>query len=85
MLTASKAHVTGLILIFLVAVIWIAASFIVQSIEGELHPFLLTFFCNTLFLIYLPLSAIQRRRRCASIYGSCLFHERCTDSWLAST
>lgn len=63
---APKDHATGLLLIFTVAVIWIAASFIVQSIEETLHPFLLTFFCNLLFLIYIPLSLLQQRRG----YGS---------------
>lgn len=60
----SKVHATGLSLIFTVAVIWIAASFIVQSIEEKLHPFLLTFFCNLLFLIYIPISIWQRKRGC---------------------
>ena len=66
MAEVTNDHIKGIVLIFIVAVIWITASFIVQSIEGELHPVLLTFFCNTLFLIYFPLSILQHRRRCAT-------------------
>jgi solute carrier family 35, member F5 len=73
MLKASKAHLTGLLLIFAVAVIWIVASFIVQSIEDRLHPFLLTFLCNLFFLIYLPISWIHDRRRCAQLTISSLW------------
>ena len=68
-MVSSQAHTTGLTLIFTVAVIWIAASFVVQSIEGELHPFLLSFFCNLLFLIYLPLSFWKEQSGCVH----CLF------------
>ena len=70
MLKASKARVTGVLLIVAVSVIWIAASFIVQSIEDRLHPFLLTFLCNLLFLLYFPIAAVHDRQRCVFWTGA---------------
>ena len=67
MIELTQAHVAGVSLIVVVSVIWIAASFLVQSIEKDLHPFLLTFFCNGLFLVYLPLAAVQDHRKCVTI------------------
>lgn len=53
--------VLGLIYIFAVATIWIAASFVVQSVVDEgVSPFLITYICNSLFVIYLPLVEIGR-------------------------
>jgi hypothetical protein len=63
MVSVPRDHAIGIALIVAVALIWQAASFIVQSIEGELHPVLLTFLCNVLFLIYFPLSAIVGKYR----------------------
>lgn len=54
---SAKARLTGLLLIVVVAVIWVCASFIVQKLQ--LHPFLITYFCNVLFLVYLPISILQ--------------------------
>eukprot|EP00892_Ulva_mutabilis_P006361 jgi/Ulvmu1/4097/UM019_0076.1 len=54
---SAKARLTGLLLIIVVAVIWVCASFVVQQLK--LHPFLITYFCNALFLVYLPISFIQ--------------------------
>ncbi|KAK3021659.1 hypothetical protein RJ639_046383 [Escallonia herrerae] len=51
--------VLGLIYIFAVATIWIAASFVVQSVvDGGVSPFLVTYICNSLFLVYIPLVEI---------------------------
>ncbi|KAL7113289.1 hypothetical protein ACP275_04G053400 [Erythranthe tilingii] len=51
----------GLIYIFAVATIWIAASFIVQSVEdGGVSPFLVTYICNSLFVVCIPLVEIGR-------------------------
>ncbi|PRQ25559.1 putative EamA domain-containing protein [Rosa chinensis] len=48
--------VLGLIYIFAVASIWIAASFVVQSVvDAGVSPFLITYICNSLFVIYIPL------------------------------
>ncbi|CAA7017140.1 unnamed protein product [Microthlaspi erraticum] len=64
--------VLGLIYIFAVATIWIAASFVVQSVvDAGVSPFLITFICNSLFVIYLPLFEIGRYLEDA--YGSILF------------
>lgn len=51
----------GLFYIFLVATIWIAASFVVQSVVDEgVSPFLVTYICNSLFIIYIPIVEIAR-------------------------
>ncbi|KAB2636547.1 thiamine-repressible mitochondrial transport protein THI74 [Pyrus ussuriensis x Pyrus communis] len=53
--------VLGLIYIFAVASIWIAASFVVQSVvDAGVSPFLITYICNSLFVIYIPLVEIGR-------------------------
>lgn len=59
----AKERLTGLVLIIIVAVIWIAASFVVQ--ELRLHPFLITYICNILFIVYIPISTIQDVKRCS--------------------
>lgn len=64
--------VLGLIYIFLVAAIWIAASFVVQSVVDEgVSPFLVTYICNSLFVIYIPL--VEVGRYLEDTYGSLLF------------
>ncbi|KAK9794952.1 hypothetical protein WJX73_000997 [Symbiochloris irregularis] len=46
----------GILLIVSVSIIWVAASFVVQAVESEgLHPFLLSYIANSLFIVYLPL------------------------------
>ncbi|CAI9276310.1 unnamed protein product [Lactuca saligna] len=53
--------VLGLIYILAVATIWIAASFVVQSVvDGGVSPFFVTYICNSLFVIYIPLVEIGR-------------------------
>lgn len=53
--------VLGLIYIVTVAAIWIAASFVVQSVvDGGVSPFLITYICNSLFVIYIPLVEVGR-------------------------
>ncbi|XP_071918683.1 thiamine-repressible mitochondrial transport protein THI74 [Coffea arabica] len=62
----------GLLYIFAVATIWIAASFVVQSVvDGGVSPFLVTYICNSLFLVYIPLVEIGRILE--DKYGSILF------------
>lgn len=64
--------VLGLIYLFAVATIWIAASFVVQSVvDAGVSPFLITFICNSLFVVYLPLFEIGRYLEDA--YGSLFF------------
>ncbi|EPS58093.1 hypothetical protein M569_16722, partial [Genlisea aurea] len=51
----------GLVYIFAVATIWIAASFVVQSVVDEgVSPFIVTYICNSLFVVYLPIVEIGR-------------------------
>ncbi|CAL0302759.1 unnamed protein product [Lupinus luteus] len=51
----------GLFYIFLVATIWIAASFVVQSVvDAGVSPFLVTYICNSLFVVLIPIVEIWR-------------------------
>lgn len=51
----------GLVYIFLVATIWIAASFVVQSVvDAGVSPFLVTYICNSLFVVLIPIVEIGR-------------------------
>ncbi|XP_043706727.1 thiamine-repressible mitochondrial transport protein THI74 isoform X2 [Telopea speciosissima] len=53
--------VLGLIYIVAVATIWIAASFVVQSVvDSGVSPFLITYICNSLFVVYIPIVEIAR-------------------------
>lgn len=64
--------VLGLVYIFAVATIWIAASFVVQSVVDEgVSPFLVTYICNSLFVVYIPLVEIGRYLE--GRHGSILF------------
>ncbi|KAL2642494.1 hypothetical protein R1flu_010081 [Riccia fluitans] len=52
----SLRWVTGVIYIVLVALIWVTASFVVQSVvDGGVSPFLITYICNSLFVVYIPI------------------------------
>ncbi|KAI7841405.1 hypothetical protein COHA_005022 [Chlorella ohadii] len=57
----------GLVFVVAVAIIWVAASFVVQGIEERgAHPVVLTFVANSLFAIYVPVYYLNlrwRRRR----------------------
>lgn len=51
----------GLVYIIAVAIIWIAASYIVQSVvDTGVSPFLITYICNSLFVVYIPIVEISR-------------------------
>ena len=53
--------VLGLTYIVAVAAIWIAASYVVQSVvDGGVSPFLITYICNSLFVVYIPIVEIGR-------------------------
>lgn len=71
--------VLGLIYILAVATIWIAASFVVQSVvDGGVSPFLITYICNSLFVIYIPL--VEVGRYLEDNYGGLLFWRSRDDS-----
>lgn len=53
--------ILGLVYIVAVATIWIGASFLVQSVVHlGVSPFLITYVCNSLFIIYIPIFEIGR-------------------------
>ncbi|RZS28701.1 hypothetical protein BHM03_00062334 [Ensete ventricosum] len=57
----TRRWVLGLIYILAVATIWIAASYIVQSVvDSGVSPFLITYICNSLFVVYIPIVEISR-------------------------
>lgn len=46
----------GMVYVIAVAIIWIIASFVVQSVVGAgVSPFLIAYLCNSLFIVYLPI------------------------------
>jgi len=46
----------GMLYVVAVAFIWIIASFVVQSVVGAgVSPFLISYICNSLFVVYLPI------------------------------
>lgn len=64
--------VLGLTYIVAVAMIWIAASFVVQSVvDAGVSPFLITYICNSLFVIYIPIVEIGQYLE--DKYGSLCF------------
>ncbi|KAH7576340.1 hypothetical protein JRO89_XS01G0039300 [Xanthoceras sorbifolium] len=64
--------VLGLTYILAVAIIWIAASFVVQSVvDAGVSPFLITYICNSLFVVYIPIAEIERYL--VDTYGSVFF------------
>ncbi|MCL7041781.1 hypothetical protein MKW94_030242, partial [Papaver nudicaule] len=53
--------VLGLFYLFGVASIWVASNFVVQSvISGGASPFLITYICNSLFILCIPVFEIIR-------------------------
>ncbi|RWR81174.1 thiamine-repressible mitochondrial transport protein THI74 [Cinnamomum micranthum f. kanehirae] len=61
MLSRGWRWALGLAYIVAVAIIWIAASYIVQSVvDTGVSPFLITYICNSLFVIYIPIIEIAR-------------------------
>lgn len=52
-----RSQVLGVCFVLTVAVIWVAASFLVQILEQQgLNPFLLTYIANSLFVVLVPVS-----------------------------
>ncbi|KAL2238665.1 thiamine-repressible mitochondrial transport protein THI74 [Sesamum indicum] len=71
--------VLGLIYIFAVGAIWIAASFVVQSVvDGGVSPFLVTYICDSLFVLLIPLVEIVRYLE--DNHGSWLFWRKREDT-----
>ncbi|GLJ40431.1 hypothetical protein SUGI_0832850 [Cryptomeria japonica] len=71
----------GIIDIIAVALIWIAASFVVQSVvDGGVSPFLITYICNSLFVIYIPIVEIGHCLRPAvwKFWSNCAKEQRQT-------
>ncbi|XP_068645686.1 thiamine-repressible mitochondrial transport protein THI74-like [Aristolochia californica] len=61
MQTQTWRWVLGLVYILAVATIWIAASYVVQSVvDTGVSPFLITYICNSLFVVYIPMVEIAR-------------------------
>jgi len=59
---ATQRWILGLVYIVAIAAIWISASYIVQSVvDAGVSPFLVTYICNSLFMIYIPLVEIARQ------------------------
>ena len=59
-----RNHALGLSFVLCVAVIWVAASFLVQDlVHAGLDPFLLTYIANSLFIALLPLSGLAAYRQ----------------------
>lgn len=59
-----RKRLLGLSFIFAVAVIWVAASFVVQGIQGAgVDAAVLSFIANSLFAVYLPIYWANLRLR----------------------
>ncbi|XP_015086222.1 thiamine-repressible mitochondrial transport protein THI74 [Solanum pennellii] len=71
--------VLGLVYIITVASIWIAASFVVQSVvDAGVSPFLVTYLCNSLFIVYIPFIEIVHFLE--DKYGTVLFWRNTKDN-----
>ncbi|WOL12015.1 thiamine-repressible mitochondrial transport protein THI74-like [Canna indica] len=71
----------GLIYILAVATIWIAASYIVQSVvDSGVSPFLITYICNSLFVLYIPIVEIGRYFEDSSGNSTSWFKQQSADS-----
>ncbi|GAV62070.1 DUF914 domain-containing protein [Cephalotus follicularis] len=74
----------GLIYIVAVAIIWIAASYVVQSVvDAGVSPFLITYICNSLFVIYIPI--VEIGRYLGENHGSVLFWRNKTNQELGES
>ena len=61
----SGSYALGLCFIFLVSIIWAAASIMVQYLYQNLDfdsPFLLTYICSSLFIVFIPMRLLWERR-----------------------
>lgn len=72
---ANRRYVQGLTFILLVAIIWVAASFLVKEIVSEgLAPLVLTYIANSLFVVCLPIywaRALVKDRMAARLMQQC--------------
>ncbi|XP_056170422.1 uncharacterized vacuolar membrane protein YML018C-like [Syzygium oleosum] len=63
--------ILGLICIVAVATIGVAAGYVVQSVvDSGVSPFVITYICNSLFIIYIPIFEIGRyaEDKCGSLW-----------------
>lgn len=68
----------GLIYIVVVAAIWIAASYLVQSVvDAGVSPFLVSYICNSLFLVYIPI--VELARCCEGLVGKVINKQQSGD------
>ena len=68
----TRDWVLGLVYIVAVAAIWIAASYLVQSVvDAGVSPFLLSYICSSLFLVYIPI--VEVARCCEDLIGKVWF------------
>ncbi|MCO5606274.1 hypothetical protein L7F22_060461 [Adiantum nelumboides] len=56
MLRKTWQWILGMLYVTAVALIWIVASFVVQSVvSAGVSPFLIAYVCNSLFIVYIPI------------------------------
>lgn len=61
--TRHREQALGIFFIFTVAVIWVAASFLVQNLEQQgINPVVLTYIANSLFIVLIPVSILSPRK-----------------------
>ena len=71
--TDSRKWIQGMSLVLVVALIWIVASYVVQSVEEDgLAPFVLTYICNSLFIVLIPL--VEGPRWLRRVLGTANLH-----------
>jgi hypothetical protein len=53
--TKKRQHTAGVLLVMVVAVIWVAASFVVSALEKQhVDSLLITLLCNAQFTVLVP-------------------------------
>ena len=63
-----RKQLLGASFVIVVAIIWVAFSFVVKEVEEQgLHPFLLTYIANSLFVVYLPIHWAVQRSKASSL------------------
>lgn len=72
----------GMTFVLIVATIWVVSSYLVQSMEESgLPPFILTYICNSLFVVYIPLVETLRKFNNTEPKGSSeISHSYCEET-----
>ena len=61
--TRHRQQALGICFILTVAVIWVAASFLVQNLEQQgINPVVLTYIANSLFIVLIPVAILSPRK-----------------------